>query len=207
MVTRKKYLNLFLGVMTLLIAGTVLMYLYAESNSTTCGPHMAMNQTVVTASSEIPAGTVLTREHLVEVEVPQKFLPPNPLLSMDAEIYVGMPITSHVQKGAMILTTDFGGLVKTSAYISKGKRVLKLSVKDFDGLPDGLRRGDRVDLLTTMVEGQTVVVSTPLQNITVFATGEDGSLTLSLTPEEVELVLQLRREAGLTFSARHRDEP
>ena len=62
---------------------------------------------VVTAVRDIEPCTALTAEMVESREVPEQFLPANPLLGIDLPIYVGATVSQRVDNGAMLLTSDF----------------------------------------------------------------------------------------------------
>ncbi len=62
---------------------------------------------VVKARENIEAGAILYESMVVIEEVPLRFLPPDPVLAVDLNIYIGAKLPVAVEKGAMILTSDF----------------------------------------------------------------------------------------------------
>ncbi len=62
---------------------------------------------VVKAARNLRVGTILTKDKITTEQVPERFLPPNPLLEEDLNLYLGQPIYVKVDEGAMIVTSTF----------------------------------------------------------------------------------------------------
>lgn len=65
------------------------------------------SQEVVVAAQDISEGTPFAQEHIDVRKIPEKFLPLNPIYSVDADIYLNMPLLMDIEKGSMILRSDF----------------------------------------------------------------------------------------------------
>ena len=90
------------------MASGLLLYLYAmQLDRSSCRGVPRDPVTVIKAKDDLLAGTPLTKDHIIAVDIPEKFLPPNPLLEQDLQIYLGTPLAVNLEEGAMILTSDF----------------------------------------------------------------------------------------------------
>ncbi len=169
-----------------------LLYLYASQIEQEKQELIRDQVEVVKAARNIPAGTPLSKDRITTEQVPERFLPPNPLLEQDLNIYLGTPLAVNVEEGAMILTSDFSvqEVSRTlSSKIPPEERAMSVSVDQISGVSGLLRPGDRVDVLGTFPIGtkdQVVadasgkagvgyVTMTLLQNVTLLATGQQIS--------------------------------
>ncbi len=87
--------------------GTASLWLYAEQLDNEHEALVADQVEVVKAARNIPAHTSMTKDRITTEKVPRKYLPPNPLLESELNIYLGTPVMKNVEEGAMILTSDF----------------------------------------------------------------------------------------------------
>lgn len=169
-----------------------LLYLYASQLEKEKEELVRDQVEVVKAARNIPAGTPLAKDKITTEQVPQRFLPPNPLLENDLNIYLGTPLAVNVEEGAMILTSDFSvqEVSRTlSTKIPPEERAMSIAVDAISGVSGLLRPGDRVDILGTFPigtkdqvvtnekgeEGVGYVTMTMLQNVTLLATGQELS--------------------------------
>ncbi|TXD38954.1 Flp pilus assembly protein CpaB [Lujinxingia vulgaris] len=169
-----------------------LLYLYTAQIQEEKDELMANPREVIVAARDIAAGTMLTREHVNTKTVPGQFLPANPLLSQDLEIYLDMPVSESIREGSMILTSDFAvaEVARTlSGRIPAGERAMTIPVDAISGVSGLLRPGDRVDILGTFPVGTEdnlipeaagndsigYVTMNLLQNVTLLAVGQEVS--------------------------------
>ena len=89
------------------IVATGMLWLYAEQLDDEHEALVADKVEVIKAAVNMPRGTPLTKDRVTYEKVPRKFLPPNPLLESELNIYLGSPVAVNVDEGAMILTSDF----------------------------------------------------------------------------------------------------
>ncbi|RAL24817.1 Flp pilus assembly protein CpaB [Lujinxingia litoralis] len=169
-----------------------LLYLYTAQIEEEKDELLANPRDVVVAARDIQAGTLLSRELVNTKSVPGQFLPANPLLSQDLDIYLDMPVSESIKEGSMILTSDFAvaEVARTlSARIPAGERAMTIPVDAISGVSGLLRPGDRVDILGTFPVGNEdnlipeasgqesigYVTMNLLQNVTLLAVGQEIS--------------------------------
>lgn len=174
------------------IFAAALVWLWSEQEQKKYDKVMAKTRSVAHAAVEIPAGTPLTQEKLRTKMVPAQFLPANPLLKEDVEIYLNTRVSRQVNEGDMILTSDFSTEQvsnELSGKIPKDERAMSIPVSEVSGVSGLLRPGDRVDILGTFPisskdevipeagGGKSVgyVTMTLLQNVTLLAVGKEIS--------------------------------
>lgn len=170
----------------------VLLWLYAEQLDDEHEALVRDQVEVVKAARNIPSGTPLTKDKITTEKVPRRFLPPNPLLESELNIYLGTPVAVNIEEGAMILTSDFSVAEVSRTLSSKippEERAMSVSVDAISGVSGLLRPGDRVDVLGTFpigtkeeliedASGKTsvgYVTMTLLQNVTLLAVGQEIS--------------------------------
>ncbi len=213
-----------------------LLMLYAHQMETEKDELIGVTVPVVKAARNIPAGTPLSSDLITTEKVPQKFLPPNPVMKEDIDIYLGQTLAVNVREGAMVLTSDFSVEEvsrELSSKISKGERALSLPVDAVSGVSGLLTPGDRVDILGTFPVsskeelipdasgGSTgYVTMTLLQNVTLLAVGQRisavgnqerqrnnySTVTMSVTVDEAELLTIAQTRGKMTLLLRNRDD-
>jgi pilus assembly protein CpaB len=218
----------------------LLLYLYASQIGDQ-HKELLENQTeIVKAARDIPAGTPLTRDRITTELVPAKFLPNNPLLRRDLEIYLDMPVSETIKEGSMIVTSDFATIEVSrslSGRVPIGERAMSVPVDAISGVSGLLRPGDRVDILGTFPVGSEdemireaqgresvgYVTMNLLQTVTLLAVGQEisdipsaenrgqrgsaySTVTMSVTPDEAELLVIAQTRGQLTFLLRHRED-
>ncbi len=214
-----------------------LVYLYGQQQQDRVEVYEGEEYTeeVIVAATNIQAGDTLEQGHITTKEVPQQFLPSNPLMRSDVEIYLGRPIGQPVDAGDMILTSDFSvaeDRARTLAgRVPAGERAMTIPVDSISGVAGLLQPGDRVDILGTFPiqdedelipeaggQSQGYMTMPLLQDVTLLAVGqrigtsEDGrsggysSVTLSLTPEESELMIISQTRGDLSLLLRNRED-
>lgn len=185
---------------------------------------------VVVAAAPIAVHAPLTPALLKIESVPERFLPPNPIRKEDMEFYMGKQFAVAVSAGTMVLTSDFAtkdAPGSVSGRVPRGERALKLSID----APDHMIDGDRVDIMGVFpVTDEADVEPNPkpvgsvaislLQHVRVLSQGKapvgdvepgqqghvGGSLTLSVTVEEANLLLLSQSRGKLTAMLRHADD-
>lgn len=222
-----------------LVVGTfaaVLMYMYVQEREREVERYVGDEYTVdvAVASMDIPAGTALEQQHVTTESVPQDFLPANPLLREDVDIYLGQPVANNIDADAILLTNDFAvaddRATTLAARVPSGERAMTISVNAISGVAGLLRPGDRVDILGTFAVhdedelvpeagagGQGFVTMSLLQNVTLLAVGDEfagrdgrgggyNNVTLSLTPAESEMMVIAQTRGDLTLLLRNRED-
>ncbi len=214
-----------------------LMYMYVQEREEEVERYVGEDYTaeVAVAAMDIPAGEPLEQEHVTTESVPKDFLPANPIMRDDIEIYLGQPVAERIDADSMILSSDFAvsdeRATTLSARVPSGERAMTVSVDAISGVGGMLRPGDRVDILGTFpvqdedelvpeagAGGQGYVTMSLLQNVTLLAVGDEfagrdgqasgsyGNVTLSLTPDESELMVIAQTRGELNLLLRNRED-
>ncbi len=170
----------------------LLVWLYHEQQEEKVENFMANQVEVIKAARDIPAGTPLTSDRVTSEKVPQRFLPPNPIMKNEFNVYEGQAVSSRIEEGAMILASDVDAVQASNTLASRippGERAMSIPVDNISGVSGLLRPGDRVDILGTFPigsseevipeagGGQSVgyVTMSLLQNVTLLAVGREIS--------------------------------
>jgi pilus assembly protein CpaB len=201
------------------IAASALGHLYLERLELEIGGGPPLG--VLTAASDLRAGSVLQADKLATRPIPQAYVGQRNILERDAHQVVGVRLGASVAANEPILWSDVATLAAPgrdlSSSIQEGKRAIAISGNDvtFDGL---LRPGDRVDLLFTRAAGDQT--STLLQNLLVLAVGgrldasEErtagrslrGSVSLAVSSEQGQLITQAEQQGSLSLVLRNPDD-
>ncbi len=215
---------------------SALFYLYVSQKEAERRELEGKRLPVVVAATDIPAGTQLTKNHIDYREVPEMYLPPNPIFDREASTYIGATVSTNIRTGDMILSSDFARADRKqtlSTRVPPDERAYTMPVSKTTGLAGLVKPGDRVDVIYTVplntesesiTEGQRTVSGfvtlTLLQNVTVLASGSQlaqgqqnkeprggyDTLTLSVTPTEVELLTIAQTRGTISYSLRNRED-
>lgn len=191
-------LSVVLGASTTLVLRGHLARL--EARAAAGGPGVP----VVLAVTALPRGAVLASGSLRLAEVPERYLPPGALRSLDEA--QGRTLGAEVLAGEVLTRARLapaGGPV--AALVPPGLRAVIVTV----AVPPGsLAPGDRVDLLATFATGaphtETVVSEAEVLGVTATAS-HDGSagasvVTLLVSPETAERIAFARAFADLSIA-------
>ena len=159
---------------------------------------------IVVAKSTIPAHTRITADMLDKQSIPSDVLHPEAITSMDK--VVGGITRSEIIKGEQVLSSRVV-MDETKASLSyripENMRAISLPVGEVSGVAGYISPGDRIDIIVTYTDEDIVKQTTTytvFQNLLVLATGEFtkekdnderqvvGTLTISVTPEQAELL-------------------
>ena len=183
---------------------------------------------VLVAARDIAGGTVLDQDMLRVEAIPSRLVTPS---------IVRSDLLASVQDAKLLLPMKQGDLLNfnmlqgtqmseaLSQDLAKGVRALSLRVNVESSVNRMVRPNDHVDVLLTYRDPttRTVTTQTLLENIVVLATGEiyggtqlgfvdeDArkyvTVTVELTPQEVELAVQAQSMGAIYMSLRHPDDP
>lgn len=181
---------------------------------------------VLVARADIAPGTVLTPEVLATRQIPARYLPGAAALPQDLDRVKGQRLLHAARGGEPILWPSLAGGERAalSAGLDAGRRALTFPVDEVNALSGMLVPGDVIDLLYTDSSGGARTSIRPLlQRVTVLATGATtraaslgdatdsardagahfATVTLSVTPEEAQLIVLAQRAGELTAVLRH----
>lgn len=181
-------------------------------------------QRIVSLTRDLSPGEVVTQSALGERDLPEQYLEERHVAAADRERVMGLRATTLLRAGSSLLWTDLDVMQEgrsLSSLVSSGMRAF--SVRDgasgFDGL---LRPGDRVDVLFTARQEAQSHTQTLLENVLVLTVGGDlgragarataesrvdgRSVTLSVSPEQAELLSQAEERGRLRLSLRNPED-
>jgi len=183
---------------------------------------------VLVAARDIGGGTVLDQDMLEVQHIPSRLVTASIVRSdllasiQDAKLLLPM------KKGDLLNFNMLQGTQMTEALsqdLAKGVRALSMRVNVESSVNRMVRPNDHIDVLVTYRDPttRTVTTQTLLENIVVLATGEiyggtqlgfvdeDArkyvTVTVELTPQEVELAVQAQSMGAIYMSLRHPDDP
>ncbi|MBN2685484.1 MAG: Flp pilus assembly protein CpaB [Pontiellaceae bacterium] len=177
---------------------------------------------VVGVKNTLPAGTVLKREDLQPMKVPD--VGQSPVRAEDVNRVIGRRIFYRVDEGKALLWSNVDApRLSGSEFarkITEGKRALSINLSGASAVSGLVQPNDHVDLIGTFtfpdpldsLQTQTKTL-TLLQNVLVLATGTQygqyttasaggySTVTFELTPEEVEIVVFAQQERGQLYTS------
>ncbi len=199
-------------VLSLVTAGLVYSYLKSTSEEAT-----KKGEPVVVATVDIAGRTVITKEMVKVVMVPQELVQPGAVNDLAKVIgvmsRVPMNLGDQVTDRRLAIEGKVSGFVGS---IPSDKRAFTIAANDITGVSGFLKAGDYVDLIVTMAgkgEGEEGVSKMLFQNVLVLAynrndnmeatgakdkaatTEKMASVTLAVSPREAT-VLALAAESG-----------
>lgn len=194
------------------------LYLARLEADVSGGPKVA----VLVAAQDVPVGAALTEKHLAVRDVPQAYVEGRQVRASEVKKVVGARAAGGLKANESLLWTDLAKFNDRARYLSglvqNGMRAVPLDLRsaDFDGL---LRPGDRVDVLfSTGTKGEEGATQTLLQNLLVLSVGGTlggdnesaaaarGSLTLSATIEQAQILTQAQLRGRLGLTLRNTDD-
>jgi pilus assembly protein CpaB len=217
----RKALLIALG-LALLGAVSLVVYMRRFEAETSGGTKVP----ILIATRDIPIGVPLQRGMLGMRLLPQAYLEQRHILVADTDTAVGARMSMAVHANEAILWSDLASMQNErrdlSGLIEPGMRAMIFNARGggsggmFGGL---LRPGDRVDILHTPVRpGTGPVTIALLQNVVVLAVGSDTGnndggnqrysrvVTVSVTPEQAQLIVHAQSEGPLDVVLRNPDD-
>lgn len=179
----------------------------------------APERTIVVASRELPAGTILRREDVETVSWPGSAVPVG--FATQAGQVVGRGLISDVTENEPLLDSklahkDAGGGL--SITIPEGMRAISVEVDEVVGVAGFVLPGTRVDVLATVMPGNDRTQTTTriiLQNVRALAADQryqqdiDGEpqyvtvVTLLVTPDQAEALTLAATEGRIQLALRN----
>ena len=209
------------------LAGLGLSHLYLSrlEAEVSGGPRVS----VLVVSEDTPIGAVLTEDKLAARDLPQAYVEERNVRASDAKKVIGVRVAGGLRANEAVLWSDLTKFSEharvLSALVQNGMRAVTVDARaaDFDGL---LRPGDRVDVLftTPSKDAEGGATTTLLQNLLVLSVGGDlgrrdgsakddtgaagrmGSVTLSATLEQAQLLTQAKERGKLGLTLRNPDD-
>ena len=202
--------------------GAVCLFFYMRrfEAETSGGPKVS----ILIATRDIPIGVNLSRGMLGLREIPQAYIEQRHIMVGDMDSVLGARMSMAVRANEAILWSDLASMQSErrdlSGLIEPGMRAMTIAARGSGGGMFGglLRPGDRVDILHTPNRGPSGSVTiTLLQNVVVLAVGSDTggsnsvnsrghSVTVSVTPEQAQLILHANTEGPLDVVLRNPDD-
>ncbi len=213
------------------IAAMACLWLYADEVALQAAGGAKVD--VLVAATDLPPGKRLERKDLAVRSIPQAYVHGSSLRRGEEEQIVGRLTAAQIIQGQPILWTDLelsrSASKRISTVIQKGQRAITIPATPESSQAGMLRPGDHLDILANLrrpnekgvaAEGVTITL---MQNIPVISVGtemgvrqaaeaaEKGTLrvatmTLSVDPEEAELLVFAQSHAALTYILRPVDD-
>jgi len=181
------------------VLGFVFVNLYLRSREAAL-LQISDERTVVVAVADIPAGTAIEEDMVLEIKVPLKFMQPSAFTSVrDA---IGQIPAVPIQKDSQVpgtVMTSVGRSLATK--IPRGMRAVSLAVTDVTGVSSLVAANNFVDVLATVKLGsglgssnQRTFVTTLFQNVMVLAVGSDLGEVRKVSPDQDAMAALAQQE-------------
>ena len=210
------------------IAGAVLLFLYLRRYEEEVSGGTKI--TVLVARKQIDPGQVLADgdEMLATRDIPQAYLEDRAIRNSERARVVGLRVAMRVQAGQTLMWTDLAVATDDrrdlSSLVQNGMRALIIRASN-DASFALIRPGDRVDVISTISEGQAQdqkLTRVLLQNVLVLAVGldmgndtpsarprndrSDQAMTLSVNLEQAQLLSLAMEKGRLSVALRNPDD-
>ncbi len=171
---------------------------------------------IVVAKRNLRVGDVLDYENLAIREMPYGFIHASAIRSEHADTVVGKRIMQSLNAGESLLSNFLASRTGSgfSNLIEEGKRALTFPVDVVSSMSGLLRPGDKIDLMVTLKQGDSVTRPL-LKNVNILATGgivddegrlsESGSyqtITISVIPLNAAKITHARDIGKVTVVLR-----
>lgn len=176
---------------------------------------------ILLARKDIPAGTLITSQHLSEYRVPERYTSGRNVVAGDLRHVVGTRVSTTVRANEPLLWTDIARMRQDRSLanlVQPGMVAAEVSGQSFGGL---LGPGDRVDVVLLTRDASGLLADdgsrkravTLLQSALVLAVGgsmergkTSGGVTLLLSPEQAQLLMVSRGQGTLQLVLRNPDD-
>ncbi len=171
---------------------------------------------VLSAAMSLPIGTTIENRHVAIVQMLQSQAPAGSF--HDVKQLLGKVTSTNVQAGQLLLASMFGNPGETSlaASVKKDMRAITVRVNDVIGVAGFLLPGSRVDVVSTINNMRTGVVTsrTILSDIKVLAIDQTAAtksdqpvmvraVTLEVTPKQAETLLKGQAAGTIQLTLRN----
>ncbi|MEW6235490.1 MAG: Flp pilus assembly protein CpaB [Candidatus Omnitrophota bacterium] len=208
-------LVLFIAILSGLFASAAVMKYVQNQRRTASSSEAGPLTSVAVAQKDIPAGTAILAEHVMDATHPKSLIPAGAIDSQ--KLALNRMAKTAIYKGEILVQerlTEPGAPSGLSSLIPEGQRAITLRVDDTIGVGGFVQPGHHVDIVTTVdLRGETneTVCKVILQNLQVIATGQEidrkdrkenekpktvPTVTVLATPEQAEK-LTLAANAGV----------
>lgn len=178
---------------------------------------------ILLARKDIPAGSIITAQHLAEYRVPDRYTSARNVGAGDLRHVVGTRVSTTVRANEPLLWTDIARMREDrtlAGLVQPGMVAAPVAAAGFGGL---VGPGDRVDVVLVVrddgaglpvADGSRRRAVTLIQGALVLAVGGsmardttgNGEATLLLSPEQAQLLLVARSSGNLQLVLRNPDD-
>lgn len=207
----------FITVMMLIVVSVLVGFYVIKSMLPSPAPAVAVGtRAVPMASADIPAGTLITEEHLLLGRLSESKLERDIILKSDA--IVGRYAMKDIKQAQAIHTTDlYAPGNRPDLEVGPGMRAVTIGLGDSTAVVDGLiKPGDYVDVhmtisndasdkryrggfTTTMFKGVKVLAMNRLTQQSTLSRGAN-TVTFELTPAQSNILLQAKTKGELSIT-------
>ena len=176
-----------------------------------------LTRPVVASALAIPYGTKVESRHLKVLQLPPEAVPENGFTDLDD--IIGQVARTPIERGEILLTSKFAEHSAGStlaALIDPSMRAVTVRVNDVVGVAGFLLPGNRVDVLSTVLNQKTrkAKTETVLHNIKVLAVDQTTAterndpvivraVTLEMTPDQSLELVKAKEEGQIQLTLRN----
>ena len=200
-------------------------YINQEKKSSTVKVDMVE---VLVSTRHLPSGSLLQKSDVRILSLPSESTTPDMIKPHEFIEVNGQGVQREINRGGPLFHSDFlGTQQKIISNVSKGRRLVSISVNQVSGVSGLIRPGQRVDILFSSMtsklssdkaEAQTSLL---LENISVHATDNQtidiplafnqkfsgySTITFSVTPLEALILTSATRQGQITLLLRSKDD-
>jgi Flp pilus assembly protein CpaB len=178
-----------------------------SSKSTDTGAEIT--STILVASYDISANSILKQEDIKELQIPRQFVIDG--ATTKGEDIVGKLLKENIYKGEQILNSKFyssNEKDRVSVTVPYGQRAIALSIDAVNGLAGNIKQGDYIDILTVLkppyTQSETAV--TIFQNVYIMdfkLVGDNYLMSFYMKPEDINKLILLEQVSTIRISLRN----
>lgn len=188
----KRLLTVMMAAIVVALVITGIFYQITSGRRASSGP--AEKKLLVVAKNELPIGAMLTPDDVRVVEYPAEAYPQGGFENIDDVI--DRSITQPILANEPITTgrvTEKGEGFGLAPLIPQGFRAIAIAVNQVSGVSGFIIPGSKVDVLlsATPPDGEEMLTTTVLENVTVLSTGHKQQASADGQPENVPVVNML----------------
>ncbi len=182
---------------------------------------------VLTANQDIPEGTVVTQDMVVQLQVPEQFVTTSVIKPESGTYVFNQKVLVRLQKGDPLLWSQFEtakAAERLSAKVQRRTRAVTIEASKKTSVGGWVRPNDHIDIIGTFAQQDSSekFAVTLLQNVIVLATGkitgttnvnlipesqrDYNNVSVLVLPEEAEILVLASSLGELTLALRNEDD-
>jgi len=205
--------------MLIIVFGLIGFYVMKSMMPSAPAPAVVGTRAVPMASADIPAGTLITKEHVVLGRLSNDKFKGKPDIITNKDVVVGRYALKDIKQATPIHTSDlYAPGSRPALEVAPGMRAVTIGLGDSTAVVDGLiKPGDYVDVhltidnnsadkryrggfTTTMFKGVKVLAMNRLTQQSTSLSRGANTVTFELTPSQSNILLQAKTKGVLSVT-------